>query len=329
MVEPNKYYYFFDFVIKSEVPLPELLESPPVTPLYSFSLSTFQLKKEPQWLHHWYLPNGEISISSTKDDGKHILRFPHLADFTHKKSTSHIVCHSHPGIPEETLRHLLLDQVLPRIVSQSGRQAIHASGVQIDDFALLFLGETGWGKSTMGAYFNQKGHVLLSDDCLLLERRHDTVYTLPSYASMRLLPDSYSSLNLGSSKEQPSSRVAHYSTKQRIVNNEARKITQQTPVPLSTILILNDPNNAHPEENITISPLTGALAAIELVKHTFHLDITDTKFIGKQLITLTQLCNSPNLSLFTIEYPRDHNMLPQVYSHILSFLSPSTKSCDR
>ncbi len=330
MTKPDKYYLFFDFVIRSEIPLPELQKSPPTLALFSFSLSTSPVHKEPQWLHHWYLPDGNISISFARDEEKYILRFPHLADFIFDKGDSRIVCHSLPGTPEETLRHLLLDQVLPRIVSHLGRPAIHASGVQIEDFALLFLGETGWGKSTIGAYFDQKGDILLSDDCLLLEKRHDLVFTLPSYAGMRLLPDSYSSLNLDSQNQKTSSPVAHYSTKKRIIINDDVSITQPTAVSLKTIFILNDPTSGTPKGNkITITPLTGSLAAIELVKHTFHLDVTDTKFIGHQLMTLTQLCNSPNLSLYTIEYQRDHRLLPQVYSHILSFLSPSTKSCDR
>ncbi|MCP3929981.1 MAG: hypothetical protein GY705_12880 [Bacteroidetes bacterium] len=328
MVETNEYYYFFDFVIKSNTPLPELQESPYSPPLFSFSLCTTPIQKKPKWIHHWYLPNGEISISFAREADRFYLRFPNLADFIFDKKASHITGNASPEIPIETVRHLLLDQVLPRIVSHLGRPAIHACGVHINNFALLFLGETGWGKSTLGAYFDQQGNRLLSDDCLLLEEKNGQVVALPSYASMRLMPDSYDQLIPDQKKNMGSSNVAHYSSKKRIVIKSPENLEPAEGIPLEHIFILNDPFECEPGEKITIKPLQGALAAIELVKNSFHLDITDSQFAREQMLLLTRLCNNENLHLYSITYQRDHNLLPRLHNHLLSFLSDSLEVND-
>ena len=312
-------YRIFDFTLESTIPLPELPHSPSTTARFSFALSSIPSSQmqEPIWLHHWLLPGGEASISFAKTEKGLFLRFPYLADFIFSPTKSRITCHPTAGIPEETIRHLLLDQVVPRIVSHLGRPVIHASGSVINDSAILFLGQTGWGKSTLCAHFHRNGFPLLSDDALLLGKNGDAVVGIPSYAGMRLLQDSFQALHLDGDEHTAVRKVAHYSSKKRIIfSNEITK----TAIPIKAVFILNDPE-ALSLGSPSFSRVTGYRAAIELTKHAFSLDVTDPSLMGKQLQSLAGLCGSDCLSIFTLQFQRDHELLPLVCKEIVSLVS--------
>src|SRR5262245_5340416 len=77
-----------------------------------------------------------------------------------------IVVDSLPDANEATIR-LLLTASLAMVLHQRGILAIHASVVAINNqSAVAFLGEKGWGKSTLAAALHARGHTFLSDDLL-------------------------------------------------------------------------------------------------------------------------------------------------------------------
>jgi hypothetical protein len=320
----EKYYHYkiFDFAIRSDILLPELNYCTSGTPRFSFSLSSIPSSQlqEPIWLHHWLLPSGEKSISFARTGERYFLRFPHLADFIFSPVESRIICHPTPDTPHDTVRHLLLDQVIPRIVNHLGRPVIHASGSVINGLGILFLGQTGWGKSTLCASFHQNGFPLLSDDSLILDEIDKTVVGIPSYAGVRLLQDSLKSLHLDRDEINHTQNVAHYSSKKRIIFT--KKNTQQsTVIPLKAIFILNNPEGPPPKYLLSFSRITGYLAAIELTKHSFSFDLTDLNIMGKQLKTLAGLCGSKSLSIFNFHFRRGHELLPNVCKEIVSFVT--------
>lgn len=323
MKETYNSYKIFDFSIKSNILLPELTQSTSPATQLTFSLTTIssgQLQ-EPIWLHHWLLPNGENSTSFARTDKDLVLRFPNLADFFISKTEPIILCHPTPNTPQETIRHLLLDQVIPRIVNYLGRPVIHASGTVINNSSIIFLGQTGWGKSTLCAFFHQNGFPLLSDDSILLEKKNSGVIGLPSYVGIRLFDDSFKALHFDHSRPTHYiQNVSHYSSKKRIPSCNLR-IKQISPVPIKAFFVLNDPKAESNRIPLQFSRITGALAAIELMKHCFHLDPTDTQIMGKQLMTVTDLLASSQLPIFNLNFQRDHNFLPNICKEITTFVS--------
>ncbi|MCI0530310.1 MAG: hypothetical protein L0Y56_22930, partial [Nitrospira sp.] len=59
-----------------------------------------------------------------------------------------IVIQPVPGVEEAQLRLFLLGPVMAMLLRQRGLLVLHASAVAIDNGAVAFLGDTGWGKST-------------------------------------------------------------------------------------------------------------------------------------------------------------------------------------
>ena len=87
-----------------------------------------------------------------------------------------------PGIPDETATHMLLDQVIPRVLGLQGRVLIHGSAVASPEGrACAFVGMSGRGKSTLAASFYRDGWRMLADDCIQLDIEDGSVLGLAAY----------------------------------------------------------------------------------------------------------------------------------------------------
>ena len=214
-------YSIFHHTIESNIALPELQRSDNAPPTLFFTSST--ISKAPQigidWFHDWRLPNGQISISVGKENENYWLRFPHLVDFKLHQKSNHLTSYRHTGVPDNTVSHLLIDQTIPRLLSHQGQIIVHASCVQVGSSAVAFVGESGWGKSTIAAYLYSQGYPLMTDDCLLLQRTVDEITCIPNYQSLRLFDDS---LSLLPEYEENASAVCHYAAKKRITTSNFR-----------------------------------------------------------------------------------------------------------
>lgn len=83
---------------------------------------------------------------------------------------------------------LLLDWVLPYVMTDLGRLVLHATGSKIDDLAWGFSGMSGAGKSTLAVSLATQGFDLIADDTFVLGERRSVVS--PTHQSARLRNDS-------------------------------------------------------------------------------------------------------------------------------------------
>jgi hypothetical protein len=81
-------------------------------------------------VHAWLDTSGAIWLSIEKHPSGYVLRFPSLAEFTLSLDGGAICSYPAPGLPPETLQHLLLDQVLPLALSRQGKLVLHASAIR-------------------------------------------------------------------------------------------------------------------------------------------------------------------------------------------------------
>ena len=72
------------------------------------------------------------------------------------------------------------------LLQQRGVATLHAAAVRTPSGAVLLLGRSGSGKSSLAAALVERGHALLADDVTGLMLRDGQVVALPSFASMRL-----------------------------------------------------------------------------------------------------------------------------------------------
>jgi hypothetical protein len=310
-------YQLCDLILESNLHLRELTAVVDGRPSdFSFHLlRPFESHPEPtHWFHHWRLSDEDDAwLSFAKLDNNYLLRFPEIADFLVSADGNAVRCYPESNIPLETIRHLLVDQVLPLLLSQLGRVVLHASAVVLPAGAVAFLGKTGLGKSTLTAYLCEQGFPLVTDDCLLLEEQGTQLIAIPSYAGIRLWPDTLSVLF---EREPELFPVAHYTEKKRVLMGETRLPYCTDPVPLLRAYILTDPMELDGAQEIRITAVTPREALMELVKQTYLLDISDRQKLRVRFQSLARLAGLP---LFhRLGFPRDLSLLPDVREAILA-----------
>jgi len=263
------------------------------------------------WSHHWKSPSGEKLLSYCKQDSYHWLRFQGLADFRISANVKEIFCYPLPEIPQETIRHLLLDQVLPRCLAHQGKIMLHASAVQLEQGLLLFIGDSGVGKSTLAGDFHQAGQPVVSDDCLWVKENKDQILAVPSYGGLRLWEDSLSVLFAA---EQDTHSMAHYSTKKRVPLNENELLRFGRGIPVLAVIVISPPGQT-PVSEVILDQLSRREAFIAMMKQTFQLNLMDLERMACHVQALGRIV--PRLPSFRLSMPRDYDLLPVVRQKIL------------
>jgi len=250
--------------------------------------------------------------------GGYLLRFPDLADFWVDRSGQRILCAPTATTPGSTVKHLLLDQVLPLVLNRRGHEALHATAVVTAHGTCAFVGPTGSGKSTLAASFALIGAQILSDDCLLIEEQPSGIVAFPGYPGARLWSDTVEALF---DKQTHRTSVAHYTTKQRIVFDAGSRQFFNTPTLLSRIYILVPDSPSRPYNYsipALITPLTQRDALIALIGSTFRLDITDREMIARQFYFLERVL--ARVPICGLMLPDSYATLPTVCTAILQDL---------
>ena len=98
------------------------------------------------------------------------------------------------GATLEDTATYLLGPVLAFVLRLRGLLAIHASAVEMDGCAVLFVGPSGAGKSTTAAAFALNGWPVLTDDLAVIVPRGERMEVVPSYPRLRLWDDSVEGL---------------------------------------------------------------------------------------------------------------------------------------
>ena len=258
--------------------------------------------------HEWVFPNGTRWTSFHRIGRDYLLRFPHLADFVVSADGTHVSAHPAPGVSRQTVEHLHLNQVVPLALSRQLKLVLHASAVEIGDFAVAFLGVSGRGKSTLAASFSASGYRFLTDDGLLVDRQEDGYIVHPGHPSIRLWDDSREALVPDSTRAAP---PVDYTPKARLLaDHEVTFCDAERP--LRCMYFLGEGN----ADVVTIAPISGRDAMIELVRHSFLLDIEEREILAHHFGQLTALVETP--MFFRLDYRRRYDVLPQVREAVVA-----------
>jgi len=238
----------------------------------------------------------------------YLLRFPRLADFFVSPDGKEIKAYPIEGVSDPTVEHLYLNQVLPLALSRQYKLVLHAAAVEIENFAIAFLGMSGQGKSTLAASFAASGHRFLTDDGLQLEKTCGVYLAKPSHASIRLWDDSRKALM------PETTRVAapiDYTPKSRLLAGDEIGYCDE-PRLLKVIYFLGEGQT----DSVSVEPVSGRDAMMELVRHSFLLDIEEREMLMHHFSQLTELSRIP--MFFRLDYPRRYEILPQVRITLLA-----------
>lgn len=257
--------------------------------------------------HEWKLPDGATWTQFYRSVGGYILRFPGLADFQVSRDGECITCTPAIGVEDKTSQHLYLNQVLPLALSRKGKLLFHASAVDIGGSAIAFVGESGRGKSTLAASFATSGYRFLTDDGLMIEADRGDYQVMPSHPSIRLWQDSEEALITA---EVPMAPSLDFTSKGRFLAGEFIPFCE-SPLRLGKVYFLGDGSASQ----ITFQEVAPAAALIELVKHSFLLDIEEQNLLATHFDELSKLANLP--IYYRLDYPRRYEELPDIRQAII------------
>jgi len=267
-------YRAYGFIVRSDVRMPELVPARGSDPdgRRKFDIKLRRHRRESlsrrELIGEVELPKGGAWRRIWRAaDGGFIVTFAELASFALSARGDAIVCtHRSPGVAIRTLRHLVLDQIMPLVLIRHGRQALHGTAIATRVGIISFVGPAGTGKSTLAGAFCQAGFKAVADDCLSLID-NGRILGVPAYPGLRLWEDSAAALG-----HPGGAAVAHYTPKQRSFAAENFDDFPPAPLPLARIYRLER------EESSTvprIEEISQRDALLELVQTSFQFDPRD------------------------------------------------------
>jgi hypothetical protein len=215
----------------------------------------------------------------------------------------------------EAFHTYLLGQALSFALIKQGFDPLHATVVAIDGVAVAFLGESGYGKSTLAAAFVRAGHRLLTDDLLVLSEDGGGFTAHPGPPRIKLFPEIARSVLSPKVHGIPITKT----TPKLVIPLEGEQ-TVDYAVPLKTVYVLGRPSGSlRTLETVTIRRLSQRQACLALIRNTFNTAVTDSERLIRQFAFATNVALTVPVKLMA--YPRTLHVLPAVRQAILDDLA--------
>jgi hypothetical protein len=169
--------------------------------------------------------------------------------------------------------------------------------VEFEDEAVAFLGESGWGKSSMSAALHARGHGVMADDVTAVHFGAGTATVFPGFPQLKLNPEAAASLGY----DAASLFVLHTLEAKR-----GFRVTHgfpTAPLPLKCVFVLAE------DTICRIDPLQPQETLIELVRHSYP-----TRFLhpggAKHFLQCAHL--TKGVPMYYLKRPRSLQALPDL-----------------
>jgi hypothetical protein len=300
-------YQFANVVIGSTVPLPELLPSRAAAD-WQFAIRRTLAAPAGRWIRQRAI-NATRWLEVSASSGGHLyhVRFVGGARFRIDFDSRRIDCLPEAGVPRQDVRHLLVNHLMPLVVSRGHGVVLHASAVAVDGVVTGFVGNGGFGKSTLAAALTGRGGRVVTDDCLIVDTRSVRAIATPTYPAVRLWPDSARAL-FG---RVPGRVMSTWSAKRRL---PVEPLETSAPIPVGRLFVLADPSRTARASRVMVTPIQGRDAFLALLASTFQLDLRDIGHSGAVLDRLAALVD--RVAVYRLSYPRDLSRLDSVIEAI-------------
>jgi energy-coupling factor transporter ATP-binding protein EcfA2 len=240
------------------------------------------------------LPNGAVHVS-----------WSDLFDFVVSSDGRCIDVYAEPDRGTEATYTYLISQVISVALVQLGIESLHASAVAVDNQAIVLIGDSGYGKSTLTAALLRAGAKLITDDLLVLRSADGGYDVTPGAFRLKLDPGTARELGVS----WTGAPMADGSDKLVYLLEPALCVTNCTP--LGRILLLQ-PNAREPR----LEAVLPAAAMRELLAATFNPLHTEPARLTRLLQDARQMARTTRIE--RLHVPRDLRTIDQVVALSLS-----------
>ena len=217
-----------------------------------------------------------------------------------------------PDVEERLVRIPLLGASMAVLLYQRGKFVLHASAVSVGGRAIAFIGDKGYGKSTMAAMFCGLGYELLADDVVAVDLNQiEPPMIIPGFPQLKLNPDSVVTAFNDDPEKLPA--IASHLDKRSRRADKFCKARQ----PLEAIYVLGG------GEDIRISQLPSQQAVRALIANSYTARFTaDWIENGLAASNLRHCVETTNHTpVFLLERPRDLSRLKDVAKAVEDHIS--------
>ena len=183
------------------------------------------------------------------------LRVPGVARYQ-VEAGCRIVAHADPGVDDDSVRLFMLGSAIGALLAQRGRMVLHGNALRVSNKALICVGSSGVGKSTLAAALMQRGHGLLADDVVAIDAE---ARALPGLPRIKLWQDAADHLSVDTGCL---GRVRPTLDKFSLPMTGA---TTTGPVPMGWLYLLEP----HRSDKVDITPVRG-IAAFKLLQQNLY-----------------------------------------------------------
>jgi hypothetical protein len=217
------------------------------------------------------------------------------------RNGNEIIIEPEPNADANKIRLFLLGAAIGVLLHQRGYLTLHASAVARNDTAVVFIGDKGWGKSTIAATLHARGYNLIADDVVAVDlHSSEQAIILPAFPQLKLWPDAVTSL--GNKPEELPQLVSDFE-KRDFRPNHGFMLTS---VALKQIYVLGR------GEVVEIKPLNSQEVLTSLIRNSYitrfgeELLQSDRASYFRQLIKLAK-----QVSISHLLRPKDLSLLSE------------------
>ena len=243
-------------------------------------------------------------------DGSHYLCWNGFFEFLVSADGVRIFGRMLPLASLEYLQTYVMGQVISVALVRQGIEPLHSTVVVVDGEAVAFLGNSGFGKSTLAAAFIHSGYRVLTDDLLVIKKRNHEFLAQPGPARLKLFPEAAQALL--------ASRACVFAMNpytQKLVFCLVPDLVVSTPTPVNSCYILEAPGTVAQGEGVVVRKLSFGEACMGLVRNSYNTIISEPDRHTRQFKFVAEL--AANLSLMSLTYPRELSKISDVVDAVV------------
>ena len=264
---------------------------------------------KPQQRHQW-------AQGAVLPDGSSYRRWTGLVEFLVTPDARCIYARTLDQSNREALLAYLLVDALSYSMVRLGREPLHATAVLTDRGAVAFVGESGFGKSTLGALFVRDGFRLVTDDMLVLTADRGGYLAHAGPPRIKLYRGIADRIFGAGDRGVPMNAVTE---KLIIPLGQAQTVRDHTA--LRAVYLIRKPHDRPPARRPFIRRLSPARAFPRILAATAAHYSFERDRLTRQFEFVTQLVAC--VPIKTLSYPRDENNLGSLRDAVLADLDRS------
>lgn len=302
-------YKAFGFLVRSEIPFPELLVDDNDRETIDIEIKIRDLSN--LWVE-LVKPQSTLVINETL-----VMFKVHDTAIFLIEEGRRITVSPINEYKEDVIRLYLLGSCMGAILMQRGILPLHGSAVAINGKAYAIIGNSGAGKSTLASAFLHKGFQLLTDDVIGVYFTEDYVpMVIPSYPQQKLWKESLDQFGIDNTEFKP---IYQRETKFAI---PIKHQFSSVPLPLGGLFELG----FNKTEEIELKEIEGLSRLQTLLIHTYrnlllkNLGITNWHFINS-----TKIVNKVNM--YHLRRPKNTFTANELVPLIISCINKENERC--